>query len=170
MRIYNLSNLLAPRYFPLIQYRNFRRLMKKTGEYFTSTGNRLNSLGLLISGSVALQFFMGTTWSESDLDLYVHLEGADLVGEWLQLQGYSLLSGQRFQNHPHWNLPCENTYTGHMLGIRCVFTFRHHLSAQQVQLIVATRNVMEIIFRFHSSTYIQGLSAITNPVCHWQLL
>lgn len=37
---------------------------------------------------------MGTIWPESDLDLYIHLEGADLVGEWLLLQGYSLLSGQ----------------------------------------------------------------------------
>ncbi|EIN14245.1 hypothetical protein PUNSTDRAFT_56791 [Punctularia strigosozonata HHB-11173 SS5] len=43
----------------------------------------------VISGSVALQFFLRTVYPESDLDLYVHPSKAKVIGEWLlSAQGY----------------------------------------------------------------------------------
>ncbi|KIJ33308.1 hypothetical protein M422DRAFT_183470 [Sphaerobolus stellatus SS14] len=46
--------------------------------------------GTLISGSVAVQFFARTIWTDSDLDLYVPPESVTAVSKWLQKNSYSL--------------------------------------------------------------------------------
>lgn len=66
---YSLNPILEP-FIPSEYIPTFRRLQKK--------------YGLVISGSVALQFFTRVTYPESDLDLYVEYARAFEVGKWLE--------------------------------------------------------------------------------------
>ncbi|KIJ48797.1 hypothetical protein M422DRAFT_247154 [Sphaerobolus stellatus SS14] len=47
--------------------------------------------GTLISGSIAVQFFTGTIWTNSDLDLYVPPKSVTAVSKWMEAQSYALL-------------------------------------------------------------------------------
>ncbi|KAF4563771.1 hypothetical protein EYR36_003013 [Pleurotus pulmonarius] len=68
-RNYSLKPILEP-FIPSMYIPAFRRLQKENG--------------LVISGSVALQFFTRVTYPESDLDLYVEYASAFEVGKWLE--------------------------------------------------------------------------------------
>lgn len=66
---YSLDPILEP-FIPSEHIPAFRRLQGESG--------------LVISGSVALQFFTRVTYPESDLDLYVEYAHAFEVGNWLE--------------------------------------------------------------------------------------
>lgn len=68
-RNYSLNPILEP-FIPSEHIPAFRRLQKENG--------------LVISGSVALQFFTRITYPESDLDLYVEYACTFEVGTWLE--------------------------------------------------------------------------------------
>ena len=63
--------------------------------YFVKYASALRILmrytGALISGSIALQFFSGYRWSDSDLDIYVDPCWMEFWGKYLEaVEGYSL--------------------------------------------------------------------------------
>lgn len=163
---YNIDRLIS-RFFPssLLTHshlharaRAFRSLQARTGT--------------LISGSVALQFFDRQVWTESDLDLYVHMRHRREVGMWLMEEGYKFKPTE-FQN-PRFDvevLECvarrpNGIYS--MPGVMAILTFVKPLPRSRtaaaaeggdvqtpqelkVQVIVAKNTPMEVILGFHSS-------------------
>ena len=88
--------------------------------------------GMLVSGSAALQFFMRTTWPESDLDLYVHLRMRREVGRWLLDEGYRY-TPMEFQD-PRFEVEIAKCVTSRpngiysMPGVQAVLTFTKPLA------------------------------------------
>ncbi|KAI0758171.1 hypothetical protein C8Q74DRAFT_1373203 [Fomes fomentarius] len=170
---YNIDRLLS-RFFPssLLTHshlharaRAFRSLQARTGT--------------LISGSVALQFFDRQVWTESDLDLYVHMRHRREVGMWLMEEGYKFKPTE-FQN-PRFDVEVvecaarrpNGIYS--MPGVMAILTFvkplprsRTAAAAEEgdvqppqelkVQVIVAKNTPMEVILGFHSTCVMNVIS------------
>ncbi|TFK62301.1 hypothetical protein BDN72DRAFT_903337 [Pluteus cervinus] len=103
-------------------------------------------LGVVISGSVALQFFDRSTFEGSDLDLYVMKENSDALECWLQTIGYTIVE--------------KPAYVG--TSITGVTTFGRYRSGVQV---ISTRNtVVETILEF-SLTCVMNLITYFEAIC-----
>lgn len=115
--------------------------------------------GTVISGSTALQFFDRSFYPESDLDIYVPMAWRLKVGHYLSEQGYRFVPNSI--QHPNYDVAVSErrviTATaryGNLRGIAGVFTFKKRGAdgeERKVQIMVAVRSPIEVIFRFHSS-------------------
>lgn len=155
-QIYNLQKLLCPKFFPDASYRSFRAMMKKTGKPLYMAALRLMFIGLVISGSVALQFFIEHSFPDCDLDLYVYSQSANLIASWLESRHYRLSVGQTFADFDDmFNASKTNpTPYDRLEGVFSVFTFLHPLSREKVQLIIVKNSIMHVVLRFHSSEWV----------------
>lgn len=139
-RAFKLEKILS-RFFsdPL----DFRRLQARTAT--------------LISGSTALQFFDRSFWPESDLDLYVHMQFAKDVGDYLLREGYTFIPNkiqvEDFELASEESMIKDSPDFYSFRGVGCVFTFQKKTEsdALKVQLIVAKHSSIEVILHFHSS-------------------
>lgn len=147
-RRYKLSLLLA-RFFSEAQTEELRTLMSSTG--------------MLISGSMALQFFDRIIYPDSDLDLYLPLQYAWQIADWLVSAGYTYAPKKASlptvdialldatENH-------DRGYTGNTpstnrgyLNATCVLDFTATDPPRKVQLMCTLRSTIELILGFHSS-------------------
>jgi hypothetical protein len=116
-------------------------------------------IGIIISGSTALQFLARTRWVHSDLDLFVHRRHAFHLMEFLCGLGYHYQprEGQSANMVARLEviLSCEHDaseweqYMHLDSGISGVFDF--FLGNRKIQVICATRLPMEVVLSFHSS-------------------
>lgn len=123
----------------------------------------------LISGSFALQLFDRTSYKSSDLDLYLHLEHRRTVGRWLLDEAGYLFSPYHGQADDFEAAVLRKTprrsirYS--MPGVADILTFHKVQTggAQlKVQLIVARRTPMEVVFGFHSSEFLISPLAMSH--------
>lgn len=126
--------------------------------------------GLVISGSFVLQFFLTEHWASADLDLYVSIEGSEIVGQWLLTNGYHFSPhGPNF--HPvtgqvtdpgqpedffHAIRTLQSAHLPddfYVYGVAGVFNFTREVRGipRKVQLITVHRSPIETILNFHSS-------------------
>ena len=115
--------------------------------------------GTVISGSSVLQFFTRTFYPGSDLDIYVPMAWRVEVGQYLLEQGYRFAPNSI--QHSNFEVAVSEDHVvnavalyGNLQGIAGVFTFKKENSDGEelkVQIMVAVRSPMEVIFRFHSS-------------------
>ena len=139
-RAFKLEKILS-RFFsdPL----DFRRLQARTAT--------------LISGSTALQFFDRSFWPESDLDLYVHMQFAKDVGDYMLREGYTFIPNkiqvEDFELASEESMIKDSPDFYSFRGVASVFTFQKKTEsgALKVQLIVAKHSSIEVILHFHSS-------------------
>ncbi|TFK64427.1 hypothetical protein BDN72DRAFT_901579 [Pluteus cervinus] len=127
------------RFIPLNQIPTFRHIQEV--------------LGVVISGSIAIQFFDGDIYDGCDLDLYVHSVNAPLLIGWLTSIGYTLSRSTR-----PFTLPSEGRPIAYMEhAIVKVETFTKDSRAVQV---ISTRNtVIETILDF-------SLTCAMNLITH----
>ncbi|KZT06467.1 uncharacterized protein LAESUDRAFT_700278 [Laetiporus sulphureus 93-53] len=113
--------------------------------------------GTLISGSVALQFFDGTSFPASDLDLYVFMQHCGEVGLWLLAEGYSYVQGHSAHADFESALGDANdapVEVYNIPGVARVFTFAKTPpdgKELKVQLIMAINVPMAVVLGFHST-------------------
>ena len=156
-RAFNLDKLLS-RFFSHPEILRFREL-----QCFT---------GMLISGSIALQFFERVVYPDSDLDLYIEHRFSRQVADWLIDIGYKYapLPGppnpqsleEAFRLNPH-NRPyipgiavllkdiifsVEKDYVTSPF----VFNFEKQNPRRKIQLISSLLSPIQRILGFHSST------------------
>ncbi|RPD67435.1 hypothetical protein L227DRAFT_491594 [Lentinus tigrinus ALCF2SS1-6] len=140
--------------------------------------------GTLVSGSMALQFFMRAVWEESDLDLYVHMRHRREVALWLLDEGYRYKPTD-FQD-PSFEVEIaqcvERNPNGiySMPGLMAIVTFVKPIPGERtgppalaedgeeaeedaprelkVQIMVAKNTPMEVILGFHSTCVMNVIS------------
>ena len=112
---------------------------------------------MVISGSVAVQFFTGAKYPGCDLDIYVYQTHALLVGMWLESMNYRLTENGTAVRCVDSLLWAEHRLYDHLRGIRNVFTFVQSFTGTKVQLIIVSKSIVEVILSFHSS------KSITSP-------
>ncbi|KAK7457759.1 hypothetical protein VKT23_010098 [Stygiomarasmius scandens] len=114
------------------------------------------TIGMLISGSSALQFFDCTVYPESDLDLYICLDQATLVTDFLVRIGYAYQPSLSQDDNlsvalsnaagPLEEVPVPwESYNGN--GITGVFTFVRW--GRRIQIITCFECAMHVILGFH---------------------
>lgn len=118
----------------------FRRLQART---FT-----------LISGSSALQFFDRSFYPSSDLDLWVHQQHRNEVGNWLMNQGYVFIPDEgQACTFDMAVLEQEVEDEDGDIKVYTVFTFtKPNMKGEEdlkVEIVSATRTPMESILHFH---------------------
>lgn len=155
-RHFQLSVLLG-RFFNTFDLSSFRALMATTQ--------------LLIGGSIPLQFFVREIWYGSDMDLYVDLNFAHLVGEWLLGHGFSYKPSKQQPLPP--GLPIRsnaNTSSSSQLVVqpstitryddgKAVYNFVHRQTHRVVQLVACFGTPLQTILKFHSSTSLLTVTA-----------
>ncbi|KAI0070001.1 hypothetical protein K474DRAFT_1568082, partial [Panus rudis PR-1116 ss-1] len=151
-RAWDLGSLLQPFFSNVV---SFRRILHETQA--------------VVSGSQPIQFFSRSHYDDSDLDIYVQIEGALALGQWLQRHHYmyrphdssSLTFYEAFlrmavaRSKPTF-LTAQEGYDD--VPITAVFNFhktqtgseRHR--SQLVQIIVVSEPPLQCILQFHSST------------------
>ncbi|KAK0435096.1 uncharacterized protein EV420DRAFT_1230751, partial [Desarmillaria tabescens] len=147
-RAYRLEAFLAP-FFTAQQYALFQELQAVTG--------------LLISGSVALQFFMRIWFDNSDLDLYVHHRHIAAMHEFLVGAGYAYLEAVPSESFPatkerldsvfQLKIVCSSDNTSAKYSGRGVFAVLHYTKADgtKVDLITTLYCPFQVILGFHST-------------------
>ena len=121
---------------------------------------------MLISGSIALQFFERVFYPESDLDLYVEIRYYKTIASWLISIGYIYESrpGQNSDQNldevlntviptdgPRFAQPSTGDYAD--FGVVDVYDFHKPDDPDsKIQLVVSHYSPLEPILRFHSST------------------
>lgn len=118
--------------------------------------------GLLISGSVALEFFSGSSFN-GDLDLYCPLSSSVSIGLWLARIGYKFLANTTEPSQAplfitDWGLAIEDRSTSTSTtssscysfssGIMRVWNFSRN--GETIQLIAVRSTPLSVILRFHS--------------------
>ncbi|KIJ47653.1 hypothetical protein M422DRAFT_163604 [Sphaerobolus stellatus SS14] len=111
--------------------------------------------GTLISGSIAVQFFTGTIWTDSDLDLYVPPESVMVVSKWMEKHSYSLFSQRTTKPaaddtkiDPEGDPSLEYKQT----QLRTVLSFYNiNEPSKIIQIIVPHFTLMDVILGFYSS-------------------
>ena len=113
--------------------------------------------GLLISGSMALQFLNRCTFGETDLDLYVEQHSAYVVIDWLTNHGYSMIPRRRQGRNVRSMFsvrelrdPAVRGGYSHRPGQVCI-QFNGVFSKRKIDLIVTRDTVLSSILDFHSS-------------------
>lgn len=97
------------------------------------------STGMLISGSLSLQFFAKTKFPGSDCDLYVETYSARKVTNWLLSIGYLCSADQDHESYS-------------MTGIQDVTKFLlDGIEMAPIHLVVCETSPIDTILRFHSS-------------------
>ncbi|KAF5317751.1 hypothetical protein D9619_012541 [Psilocybe cf. subviscida] len=147
-RRYRLSHVLAP-FFTEDQTEGLRTLMSRTG--------------MIISGSIALQFMDRTIYPGSDLDLYAPLKYAWQISDWLVSAGYTYTplkaslptvdialrtAADNLETNHTWNMPPTNR--GY-LRATCVMNFTASDPPRKIQLMSTLRSTIELILSFHST-------------------
>ena len=121
---------------------------------------------MLISGSIALQFFERAVYPESDLDLYVEIRYYQVIAAWLISIGYTykprpgqysekeiLNTKKSFAPKGGVKFAEPSTADYKDFGVADVYDF--HKSDPddcKIQLVVSHYSPLEPILRFHSST------------------
>ncbi|KJA12934.1 hypothetical protein HYPSUDRAFT_649054 [Hypholoma sublateritium FD-334 SS-4] len=155
-RAFNLNKLLS-RFFSPTEIQRFRELQCSTG--------------MLISGSIALQFFERVLYPDSDLDLYIEHRFSRQVADWLVNIGYNYapLPGQdnpqsldeAFHRNPHnqTHIPriavllkdiifsVQKDYVTSPF----VFNFEKQNPYRKIQLISSLLSPLQRILGFHST-------------------
>ncbi|THU80759.1 hypothetical protein K435DRAFT_695031, partial [Dendrothele bispora CBS 962.96] len=145
-RAFRVSKLLND-YFPDVRHlTRFRHLQRQ--------------LGVLISGSTALQFFNLVTYQDSDLDLYVNVEHAKPLILFLSEIGYVFAPRSPGQHEFQRRLSDDNLgvlrrrYEGR--GIMIVFDYLKN--GKKIQVIVTKQGPVDCILGFHSTCVINFIS------------
>ena len=118
---------------------------------------------MIISGSVALEFFERTEYANSDLDLYVDDRFRRPVAIWLKSIGYKFLPRPAFgpkdldaalnyeldedETSPSIVGPMRNRYPKAILVLDFIKSNPH----SRIQLITSSATPLEMVLRFHSS-------------------
>jgi hypothetical protein len=149
-RRYKLSHVLS-RFFTEDQSEELRTLMSKTG--------------MVISGSIALQFLDRKIYPDSDLDLYAPLKYAWHIADWLFAAGYTY--APKTASLPTVDIALRTAVARHGRGYpgntpssnrgylkaSCVLDFTISDPPRKIQLISTLRSTIELILRFHSSKF-----------------
>lgn len=118
---------------------------------------------MVISGSVALQFFSRIVWPESDMDLYVDERFASIVATWFNEEEYTLIAGSLISlrrhrpadfrdGEPNSGLEFDPATFGGYAGVRTVMTYRYKVTGRIVQVVSCGGTPVQTIIKFHSST------------------
>ncbi|KAL0572832.1 hypothetical protein V5O48_009132 [Marasmius crinis-equi] len=126
----------------------------------------------LISGSIALQYFAGVVWPDSDLDIYCYPRKFARLARLLRRIGYEYTG--RPGSSADLSIAIQNirdgTQTFHVYGqthaVMAVLTFKRMVGGclKKVQLIICKNSPMEAILNFHS-TVVMNFIAPTHAVC-----
>lgn len=148
-RHFKLSHVLQF-WIPLALYAEFLLLMANTE--------------MLISGSVALQFFARVLWNDCDLDLYIDVKYAQTVCQWLLTHNYLFIPSNHnpvplptlLNNIPPPHLPphlrFEPANTLSYINRNHVLDFQHAISGKKIQIVTSNGSPLQTILKFHSST------------------
>lgn len=123
----------------------------------------MSDTGMVISGSVALQFLNRTIYPDSDLDLYSPLKYARHIAHWLVSAGYTY--APKNPSLPTVDIALRTAAArqagGHTgvtpsinrgyLRATCVLDFTARNPPRKIQLISTLRSTIELILGFHSS-------------------
>ncbi|KAK7464130.1 hypothetical protein VKT23_006294 [Stygiomarasmius scandens] len=131
------------------------------------------ALGVIISGSSAIQFFDSTTYPDSDLDLYVKISNAISLMKFLLQKGYVIMPDQssdwqvtfaealnkssmtgREHDDAERALPQREDYD--IAGIAAIFNFKKQ--GKHVQVIACWNTPLEAILHFHSTCVLNLIS------------
>ncbi|KAH7869392.1 uncharacterized protein C8R40DRAFT_1024903, partial [Lentinula edodes] len=111
-----------------------------------------NATGLLVSGSIVLQFFNRETYN-GDLDAFCNIRYCAIAGEWLISHGYSFQSkeGQPLDFNDSFSQISNNNQTQdyNFNTVAGVWNFMRNTS--KIQLIATCGAPLECIFTFHST-------------------
>ncbi|PBK62671.1 hypothetical protein ARMSODRAFT_1024652 [Armillaria solidipes] len=129
-RAYTLNKYLLP-YFTQEQITQFRALRKK--------------LGVLISGSTAIQFFEREEYKDSDLDLYVNYSQGYAVKTFLLKAGYHF----RPRSTQEQTFEANADRVARMVHPQ-VFDF-YNAADKKIQLIASKYSPVDAILQFHST-------------------
>ncbi|KAL0578191.1 hypothetical protein V5O48_003794 [Marasmius crinis-equi] len=145
-RLHNIDKLLLM-FFTLSEIRLFRDIQACDG--------------FLISGSLALQYFAGVVWPDSDLDIYCYPGTFTRLTYFLRRIGYgftpahagstgSLESIIQYIEH---GVGTFGEYTNRAKAILAVLSFERCMadSTRKIQVVVCINSPMEAILHFHSS-------------------
>lgn len=150
-RHFNISKVLKP-FVSASDIDDFRRLMARTD--------------MIISGSIALQFFARVTWPSSDTDLYVEKIHAAQIAAWLiehdfvfQPCDQNPISWQEITHCTPDVLPDSclcfeplNTI-GYILG-DTVLNFKNNRTGRLAQVVMCNGTPLQSVLNFHSSTFL----------------
>jgi hypothetical protein len=109
---------------------------------------------MIISGSIALEFFDRTKYADADLDLYVDHHYRQPIILWLKSIGYTFMPrpsiGPQSLDTVLNEIPRPTSpavYPGAML----VLDFVRPNSRSRIQLITSSASPLELVLSFHSS-------------------
>ncbi|KIJ41624.1 hypothetical protein M422DRAFT_255242 [Sphaerobolus stellatus SS14] len=95
VQTYQFSLINKAAYRAAQEYRSYVYDINRLLRHFFSDPIAFRTLqaqtGTIISGSMAVQFFSGTIWTNSDLDLYVPPDSVTTVSKWMEAQSYVIL-------------------------------------------------------------------------------
>ncbi|KAF8148270.1 hypothetical protein B0H34DRAFT_737622 [Crassisporium funariophilum] len=161
-RNFQLSRLLG-RFFTPIEMSYFR--------YWQSRA------GVLISGSIALQFFDRTFYPGSDLDLYVEHRYSEPIAWWLVSIGYTYKPRKEQGNRTLKEALLRTSIVSPQLddfftlesdydqgGVANVYDFYKHNANCKIQLITTHHSSLEVILGFHS-TCVMNLISHSKAYC-----
>lgn len=150
-RAYRLEPFLAPFFTPQ-QYVVFQEIQAHTG--------------LIILGSVAMQFFLRVRYEQSDLDLYVNHRHIGVVHEFLLAAGYiytEILPGECFSAAKvrldevfRFSMTfCSNTTSATYSG-RGLFAVLCYTKGDEtkIDLVTTLFSPIQVVLGFHSSEFI----------------
>ena len=128
-------------------------------ESISSFRNVLESTGGIISGSTALRFMDRATFFPTDLNIYVFLDKAIIIEEWLLHQGLT-------RSMPEEEVDVADHYRKSS-DIKGVHNFKVSIEASRiVQIILTRRNPILAILTFHSS---MSSLVFKNDICSKRL-
>lgn len=149
-KCYSITSVLS-HFFLVEQHGTFHQLQYETG--------------MIIGGSVALQYLDGRHFDFSDIDLYVQHRSRFPIIRWIITLGYiySPNSDTTVQNFNKAIGTIDHTIEpgdedckradGAYKSAASILTFRHPLNSEIIQLITTHWNPLEMILNFHSSAY-----------------
>ncbi|TFK62302.1 hypothetical protein BDN72DRAFT_737265, partial [Pluteus cervinus] len=113
-------------------------------------------LGVVISGSQAVQFFERKRFKDSDLDLYAHSTVSPRLEDWLTTVGYRRANVVERTVDTGEHERAEGFYEG---PITRVVTFQNRFSKRIVQVISTRHTVLEVILAF-------PITCVMNVITH----
>ncbi|PPQ72614.1 hypothetical protein CVT26_004088 [Gymnopilus dilepis] len=153
----------------------------KLQDWFENTATFLYVMdycGAIISGSFAVQFFDRTKYSDDDLDIYIRVGAFEIMGRWLEMQGYRRVDTQiddEYDNPIYTEDPilrdverfvvqCIETKgfpeTSFLGAVEFIKDAEESGTKKTVRLSVVDRNPVEhILFHSHSSTLINIITS-----------
>ncbi|VDC03936.1 unnamed protein product [Peniophora sp. CBMAI 1063] len=145
-RVFSITRVLSP-FFKDCD--SFREMQSRTGT--------------LISGSTALQVFERTTYTDSDLDLYVEHRYALDVVKHLDQEGYTFIPRETQALTAEETLEDteELLHAGHYLGQGIANVLDYSRDDKKIQVIVSKRSPIDIILHFHSTCVMNIISHST---------